>query len=113
MKQYSPSSLSEPTFLILLSLAGGPRHGYAILKEVHSLSGGRVRLSTGTLFGAIKRLLDLGWIERSESMDEPSDGRTRIYYELTPRGRLALQAETERMEDLVHLARWITDGGTP
>ena len=58
--------LREPTFLILLSLAPGPRHGYAILKEVESLSEGRVKLSTGTLYGAIERLLDQNWIYQVE-----------------------------------------------
>ncbi|MGB2911349.1 MAG: helix-turn-helix transcriptional regulator [Anaerolineales bacterium] len=60
--------LREPTFFILLSLSPGPKHGYAILKEVEALSEGRVLLSTGTLFGAIKRLLDRSWIRR---VDDP------------------------------------------
>ena len=65
--------LREPTFFILLSLSPGPKHGYAILKEVEALSDGRVRLSTGTLYGAIKRLLDDDWIRR---VDDPLPNRT-------------------------------------
>ena len=57
MTNLNNTPLREPTFLILLSLAPGPRHGYAILKEVESLSEGRVKMSTGTLYGAIERLL--------------------------------------------------------
>ncbi len=58
--------------MILLSLAPGPKHGYAILKEVETLSDGRVKLSTGTLYGAIERLLDQDWIRR---VDDPIPNR--------------------------------------
>ena len=64
--------LSESTFLILLSLAPGPKHGYAIMKEVAALSGNRVQLSTGTLYGALGRLLSQGLIEQAP--DEGPDG---------------------------------------
>ena len=57
-------ALSEPAILVLLSLAEQPRHGYSILKDIDSMSDGRVLLSTGTLYGALQRLLDHGWIER-------------------------------------------------
>lgn len=56
--------LTETTFFILLSLSPKPKHGYAMMKDVESLSEGRIRLSTGTLYGAIKRLLEKGWIKR-------------------------------------------------
>ena len=62
--------LTESTFYILLSLAPGPKHGYAIMKDVKMLSESRDLLSTGTLYGAIKRLLDQGWILR---VDEPAE----------------------------------------
>ena len=65
--------LREPTFFILLCLSPGSKHGYAILKNVETLSEGRVRLSTGTLYGAIKRLLDRGWIRR---VDDPQPNHT-------------------------------------
>ena len=57
--------LTEPVLLILLSLAEKPRHGYSLMKDIESLSNGRVRLSTGTLYGALRRLLEDLWIERS------------------------------------------------
>ncbi len=56
--------MTEPVLLILLSLADQPRHGYAILQDTEQMSNGRVRLSTGTLYGALRRLLEDGWIER-------------------------------------------------
>lgn len=93
--------LSEPVLLVLLSLAEQPRHGYSILKDVESLSGGRVLLSTGTLYGALQRLLANGWIERIEEDDTP---RARRTYRLTSRGRRNLQMEIERMRHLTKLA---------
>jgi len=93
--------LSEPVFLVLLSLAEQPRHGYSILKDVESLSGGRVQLSTGTLYGALQRLLGDGWIQRVEEGETPRDRRT---YKLTSRGRRNLQMEIERMRHLTRVA---------
>jgi DNA-binding PadR family transcriptional regulator len=95
-------AISEPVFLVLLSLAEQPRHGYSILKDVESMSGGRVQLSTGTLYGALQRLLDQGWIERIQEDEAPRDRRT---YKLTSRGRKNLQAEIDRMRHLTKLAR--------
>lgn len=95
------SPLSEPVFLVLLSLAEEPRHGYSILKDVEAMSGGRVQLSTGTLYGALQRLLDQGWIERIEEDAAPRDRRT---YRLTSRGRKNLQMENVRMQQLTKLA---------
>jgi DNA-binding PadR family transcriptional regulator len=98
------SPLSETTFLILVSLGSGPKHGYAIMKEVETLSQGRVLLSTGTLYGAIKRLLADGWIHRLELPADSADGRDRKSYELTAPGRKVLQAETQRLRELVQIA---------
>lgn len=95
--------LREATFLILLSLAPQPRHGYAIMKDVEALSDGRVQLSTGTLYGALKRLLDQGWIERFD--ETVVNGRERKAYRLTGLGRRILDAETVRMQTLVTTAR--------
>jgi DNA-binding PadR family transcriptional regulator len=97
--------LTEPTLLILLSLSPGPKHGYAILKEVETLSEGRVRLSTGTLYGALKRLLDAGWIVRVDDPEPNSTDRERKAYILTDRGRNILQAEVERLRKLVMVAK--------
>jgi DNA-binding PadR family transcriptional regulator len=94
-------ALSEPVLLVLLSLVQQPRHGYSILKDIESLSGSRVMLSTGTLYGALQRLLHDGWIERVEEDDAPRDRRT---YKLTSRGRRNLQMEIERMRHLTKLA---------
>lgn len=93
--------LTEPVLLILLSLAGQPRHGYSILKDVEQMSDGRVVLSTGTLYGALRRLLEEEWIERIEEQDS---SRGRQAYRLTARGRRNLQFEVGRMKHLTRLA---------
>jgi DNA-binding PadR family transcriptional regulator len=93
--------LTEAVLLILLSLAEHPRHGYSILKDVEEVSGGRVVLSTGTLYGALRRLLDEEWIERFEEDDTT---RGRQAYRLTALGRRTLQTEVVRMKQLTHVA---------
>jgi len=93
--------LTEPVLLILLSLAVQPRHGYSILKDVEKMSDGRVILSTGTLYGALRRLLDDNWIERAE---EKNSSRGRQAYRLTSRGRKNLQFEVSRLKHLTRLA---------
>jgi len=93
--------LTEPVLLILLSLAGQPRHGYSILKDVEQMSDGRVVLSTGTLYGALRRLLDEEWIERIE---EEESSRGRQAYRLTSQGRKNLQLEIGRMKQLTRVA---------
>jgi DNA-binding PadR family transcriptional regulator len=105
--------LTEPTFLILLSLYREPLHGYAILKEVQALSEKRVILSTGTLYGALKRLLDSNWIARLDeaSMETRVDGRGQKVYVLTEQGRRILQAEAARLEDLATKARLLKSEG--
>lgn len=97
--------LTEATLLILLSLAAEPRHGYAIMKDVESLSEGRVVFSTGTLYGALKRLLDQGWIRRVDDSTANGVGRERKAYALTDRGRRVLRAEVVRLETLVSAAQ--------
>jgi DNA-binding PadR family transcriptional regulator len=93
--------LTEPVLLILLSLAGQARHGYSILKDVEQMSDGRVVLSTGTLYGALRRLLDDDWIER---LEEKESSRGRQAYRLTTRGRQNLQLEISRLKHLTRLA---------
>lgn len=97
--------LTEATFFILLSMARARRHGYGILKDVSELSDNRIRLSTGTLYGALSRLLDQGWIERLDSEEPDESGRPRKEYALTDLGQRILSAETHRLESLVALAR--------
>jgi DNA-binding PadR family transcriptional regulator len=97
--------LTEATYYILLSLAPGARHGYAIMKDVRALSHERVVLSTGTLYGAIKRLLDMEWILRVEDPEADENGRERKLYSLTRLGRKVLEAEIARLDALLDSAR--------
>ena len=96
--------LREPTFYILLSLSPGPKHGYAILKNVEELSEGSVLLGTGTLYGAIKRLLDRDWIRRVNDPIPNCTDRKRKAYVLTEQGRGVLNAEIARLQKLVSVA---------
>jgi DNA-binding PadR family transcriptional regulator len=98
--------LTPAMFHVLLALAGEDLHGYAILKEVELRTGGKVRLSTGTLYGIIKRLLADGLVvERRSRPAEAQDDERRRYYRLTPQGREAAVAEAERMDEVLSIAR--------
>jgi len=101
MRHVVEAPVSEAVFLILASLAEEPRHGYSLLKDIEALSGGRVRLSTGTLYGALRRLLENGWIERFATTDTARDKQT---YRLTSMGRSLLQQEHERLKQLTRIA---------
>ena len=96
--------LTAPLFHVLVSLANEDRHGYAIIKDVEERTGGDVRLSTGTLYGIIKRLLADGWIAEARTRRADDDERRR-YYRLTPTGRDAALAETARLERAASQAR--------
>ena len=96
-------NFQEPTLLILAALAGGDLHGYGIIKEVESLSDGRVRLSPGTLYGALDRLKNDGLVETAG--EERVEGRLRRYYHLTDAGASALQQEIDRQERVTQIAR--------
>jgi DNA-binding PadR family transcriptional regulator len=100
-----PAASQRATFFILLSLAPGPRHGYAILKDVQMLSDNRIVLSTGTLYGALKRLLEQNWIERVDDPEPNDTERERKAYALTQVGRRILKAEVERFQKLIATAR--------
>lgn len=106
--------LTESTFFIILSLSPEPSHGYAIMKDVETLSEGRVVLSTGTLYGALKRLLEGGWIERVQEgeahAEKQASKRERKAYALTDLGKRVLEAEVDRMEALTTTARLRTTG---
>jgi DNA-binding PadR family transcriptional regulator len=93
--------VTEPVLLILLSLAKEPRHGYAILRDVREMSHSRVLLSTGTLYGALRRLLAEGWIER---VSEEDASRGRQAYRLTARGERNLQQEVHHLKQLTRMA---------
>ena len=101
-----PGPLTPAMFHVLLALAGDDLHGYAILKEVELRTGGKVRLSTGTLYGIVKRLLGDGLIaERRSRPSEADDDERRRYYRLTPQGRQVATAEAERMDEILAIAR--------
>jgi DNA-binding PadR family transcriptional regulator len=96
--------LTETTYLIMLSLAPRSQHGYAIMKDVAALSDNRVKLSTGTLYGALSRLLERGWIERVEEAGVNDTNRPRKAYRLTGLGQAILNQEVRRLKRLVALA---------
>jgi DNA-binding PadR family transcriptional regulator len=105
------SPLSETTLYILISLANGPLHGYAIGKEVQALSENRVILSVSTLYTTLKRLLEDGWIERVGEDPDPDDGdRPRKVYTLTERGKFIIGMEKERLQALLTLVQARTVG---
>jgi DNA-binding PadR family transcriptional regulator len=87
--------LQEPTFLILAVLADAPMHGYAVIQEVSALSGGRVVLRPGTLYGALDRLAEQGLV--AIDREEVVDGRLRRYYGLTDDGAELLAADAKRL----------------
>jgi len=96
--------LTAPVFHVLVALADGNKHGYAILKEVADRTGGRIQLSSGTLYAIIKRLLRDGLIDEIDERPDHDDERRR-YYELTAFGRQVAAAEADRMEALLGAAR--------
>jgi DNA-binding PadR family transcriptional regulator len=91
---------------ILLALADGDKHGYGMMKEVAGRTEGKVRLGPGTLYGGIKRLLENGLIEKSDERPDPElDDERRVYYRLTGFGQRVLGAESQRLAQLVGMAR--------
>jgi len=98
--------LPPPVFHILIALAEGSRHGYAIMREVSDRTAGRLRLGPGTLYGSIKRMLEQGLIEetRRPPGEDGGDERRR-YYRLTRLGRRAAEAEASRLSDVLKEAR--------
>jgi DNA-binding PadR family transcriptional regulator len=93
-------------FHMMLSLAGGEQHGYGIMQEVLNRTTGKVHLWPATLYGSIKRLIEAELIEESEERPAPElDDARRRYYRLTPLGRRVLDAECERLQELVRTIR--------
>ena len=93
-------------FHIMLSLAGGEQHGYGIMQEVLNRTTGKVRLWPATLYGSIKRLIEADLIEESDERPAPElDDARRRYYRLTALGRRVLDAECERLQELIHVIR--------
>lgn len=99
--------LKTQWFHILLSLAGGDQHGYGIMQEVLNRTLGKVRLWPATLYGSLKRMIEAELIEESEERPAPElDDARRKYYRLTDLGRKVLEAECERLEELVRTIRF-------
>ena len=93
--------LGTACFYILVALADGERHGYAIIKEVEETTRGAIKLGPGTLYRVIKQLVVDGWIVETERDDDDTRRRT---YALTPWGRTIAKAEAARLADLLRLA---------
>jgi DNA-binding PadR family transcriptional regulator len=102
----TPAPISTQVFHILLSLVDDDLHGYAIIQEVAARTDGEVRLTASTLYAAVKRLLESGWIEeRSTRPPGAVDDPRRRYYRLTKLGREVARAEARRLEQLAAMAR--------
>ena len=98
--------LTPLAFQVLLALADADRHGYAIIQEVASRTSGEVRLSAGTLYRSIQRMLEQGLIEELRVRPAPElDDERRRYYRITPFGKAVARAETQRLAELLRLAR--------
>jgi DNA-binding PadR family transcriptional regulator len=109
MSEPNPDSLlplPTATFHILMAVAEDDRHGYAIIQDVAARTGGALRLSAGTLYRSIQRMLEQGLlVETNERPDPELDDERRRYYSITPFGRAVATAETRRLTQLVKLAR--------
>ncbi len=98
--------LQPAVFHILMAVADDDRHGYAIIQDVAERTGGAVKLSPGTLYRSIQRMLEDGLlVEIDERPDPEEDDERRRYYRITPFGRAVARAEAQRLTDLVKLAR--------
>lgn len=98
--------LTPAVFHILLALMDQERHGYGIMKEVEAQTEGEMLLRPGTLYQAVKRMLELGLIEESDERPDPAlDDERRRYYKLSGLGRKTAAAEAERLRKLLQIAR--------
>ena len=98
--------LTPAMFQVLVALADGEKHGYAVIKEVFKRTDGKVRLHTGTLYTALRRFVVDGLVAESDERPDPAlDDERRRYYRLTDRGRAVAMAEAERLTETVAQAR--------
>ncbi len=92
-------------FHILLSLGEGERHGYALKREIAKRTDGKLKLGPGVLYGSIRKMLELGWIEEADERPDPHlDDERRRYYRITALGRKVARAEAARMRELADMA---------
>lgn len=106
--------LTPAVYHVLLALAGGPLHGYAISRDVDNATAGAVPMGPGTLYGSLQRMTEAGLVRNATGVEsDASHEDRRRYYRLTDAGRAALQAEARRLEHAVDLARRrsVLDGG--
>jgi len=102
----TPPALTAAEFQVLVALADGDKHGYAIGKEIAARTAGQVQLRAATLYTVIKRLLDNGYIDESAVRPDPElDDERRRYYRLSARGRRAAEGEALRLEATAKQAR--------
>jgi DNA-binding PadR family transcriptional regulator len=100
--------LPPATFHILLAVADEDRHGYGIIGDIESRTGGQLRLSPGTLYRSIQRMVEQGLIVETDERPAPEfDDERRRYYRITPFGRKVAQAEAKRFASLLDQARAI------
>lgn len=98
--------LSPTSFHVLVAMADGPKHGYAIAQDVEQLSDGRIVMGPGTLYGSLQRMVAAGLIEESENPGEEGlHARRRRYYRMTPVGSAALRSESARLMHAAHVAQ--------
>lgn len=97
--------LTPTEFQVLLALAEGERHGYALMQEVRTQTNGQIRLGPGTLYTLLDRLLTNGIIEESPRRPEQNEDQRRRYYRLSRLGKKVLEAEAQRLEALIRSAR--------
>jgi DNA-binding PadR family transcriptional regulator len=98
--------LPQAVFQILLALADGEKHGYAVMQDISVRTGGKWKMSPGTLYSAVRRMVEDGLIEELDERPDPAhDDERRRYYRLTALGEQAAAQEAERLARMVSLAR--------
>jgi DNA-binding PadR family transcriptional regulator len=99
-------TLTPAVFHILLALADGEKHGYAIMKDVETQTSGQIKMGPGTLYGSLKRMQAAGLIEESGDRPDPEmDDERRRYYRLSGLGQNVVKSESQRLAELVQMAR--------